>query len=427
MLKSSFSKALSSGGAGRLHFAAHSHHPWPDATFAAQQQAWLDAARYLDDKWEHLFTTVYPEAQRHVADALRLPDPRTLVFGPNTHELVLRVLSCLGPRPRVVTSDAEFHSAERQLRRLEEDCLVQVERVPSEPFASFPARLVEAARAAPTDLVFFSHVFFNSGAQVDDLAGLVAALPAQPLVVIDGYHGFLAVPTDLSALHGRAFYLAGGYKYAMAGEGACFLHVPDSELRPRDTGWYAAFGALTEKLSGRVPYAAGGARFLGSTFDPSGLYRFNAAMRWRQEVGLTVEQSLAHVHALQRRFVEGLRGMLEGPPAHPERSRGATGNSGAEVEQPRDPKRASPSTSLGVSGEPSARGFTLGELVVPIDEPLRGHFLTFRTPRAQAICAALKHLEVDTDARGDRLRFGFGVYHDDADVDALLARVRSLR
>jgi len=431
MLKSSFSKALSSAGPGRLHFAAHSHHPWPDATFEAQQQAWLDAARYLDDKWDHLFATVYPEAQRHVASALRLPDPGTLVFAPNTHELLLRILSCLGPGPRVVTSDAEFHSAERQLRRLEEEGLVQVERVPSEPFASFPARLVDAARAAPTDLVFFSHVFFNSGAQVDDLAGLVAALPPRPLVVIDGYHGFLAVPTDLSALHARAFYLAGGYKYAMAGEGACFLHVPDSDLRPRDTGWYAAFGALTGKRAGRVPYAAGGARFLGSTFDPSGLYRFNAAMRWRQEVGLSVEQSLAHVHALQRRFVAGLGGLLEGPTVHPERSRGAVGNSGTEVEQAGAPKRESPSTSLAVSGEPSPGGerqdFTLGELVVPIDDPLRGHFLTFRTPRAQAISTALKTLHVDTDARADRLRFGFGVYHDDADVDALLERVRSLR
>jgi selenocysteine lyase/cysteine desulfurase len=72
-------------------------------------------------------------------------------------------------------------------------------------------------------------------------------------------------------------------------------------------------------------------------------------------------------------------------------------------------------------------GFTLGELVVPIDDPLRGHFLTLRTPRAQAICAALKRLAVDTDARADRLRFGFGVYHDEADVDALLERVHTLR
>ena len=31
------------------------------------------------------------------------------------------------------------------------------------------------------------------------------------------------------------------------------------------------------------------------------------------------------------------------------------------------------------------------------------------------------------DARGDRLRFGFGVAQDEADVDALLGRLASLR
>jgi len=33
----------------RLHFAAHSHHPWPDVSFEAHQRAWLDAAEMMDD------------------------------------------------------------------------------------------------------------------------------------------------------------------------------------------------------------------------------------------------------------------------------------------------------------------------------------------------------------------------------------------
>ena len=41
-------------GDGRLHFAAHSHHPWPDVTFDAHQRAWLDAAELMDDKWERV-------------------------------------------------------------------------------------------------------------------------------------------------------------------------------------------------------------------------------------------------------------------------------------------------------------------------------------------------------------------------------------
>ena len=65
------------------------------------------------------------------------------------------------------------------------------------------------------------------------------------LIVVDGYHGYMALPTDLAAIEARAFYLSGGYKYAMAGEGVAFLHAPPGLVpRPRDTGWYAAFEAL---------------------------------------------------------------------------------------------------------------------------------------------------------------------------------------
>ena len=44
--KSLFSRALALSP-GRLHFAAHSHHLWPDASFEAQQQAWLDDTKQM--------------------------------------------------------------------------------------------------------------------------------------------------------------------------------------------------------------------------------------------------------------------------------------------------------------------------------------------------------------------------------------------
>ena len=50
-LKSHFGRFLSAAPE-RLHFAAHSHHFWPDVSFAAQQQCWDDAARLADAKWE---------------------------------------------------------------------------------------------------------------------------------------------------------------------------------------------------------------------------------------------------------------------------------------------------------------------------------------------------------------------------------------
>ena len=285
---------------GRLHVAAHSHHPWPDVTFDAQQQAWLDAARLMDDKWDEVFGAVLPEAAAHITGRLGLSDPEAIAFAPSTHSLVVRLLSCLTPPVRILTTDAEFHSFARQAARLEEDGLASAQRVAAEPFVTFPERFAEAAASGGHDLVYLSHVFFNSGYVVPDLAALVAAVPEpEPLVVIDGYHGFMAVPTDLSEVEGRAFYLAGGYKYAMAGEGACFAHCPPGYAeRPRDTGWFAGFAELSAGSSGKVGYAPGGARLLGATLDPTGLYRFNAVQHWLDGLGVTVADIHAHVAAI---------------------------------------------------------------------------------------------------------------------------------
>ena len=162
----------------------------------------------------------------------------------------------------------------------------------------------------------------------------------------------------------------------MAGEGAVFLHAPPGYApRPRDTGWYAAFGAL-ESGGTDVGYAPDAGRFLGATFDPVGLYRFNAVMDWLTGLGLTVADIHAHAHALQRRFIDGLDGL-----------------------------------------RPTA--LASGHLVVPLDEPDRGNFLTFRSERAGDLHRKLLEADVVTDWRGDRLRFGFGLYQDEDDVDRL--------
>jgi kynureninase len=371
----------------RLHFAAHSHHFWPDVTFAAQEQCWLDAARLADRKWETVFAEIVPAAQRHVARVLNLPDPATIAFGPNTHGFVMRLLSVFpaGKPIRVLTTDGEFHSFRRQIRRLEEDSLAEVTRIAVEPIATLAERLTAAAARGGHDLVFFSHVFFNSGYALPDLGAIVRAVPERDtVIVIDGYHGFLALPTDFGPISGRAFYMAGGYKYAMSGEGACFLHVPPGQApRPRDTGWFASFGTLETGDDGVVPYAAGGARFLGATFDPVGLYRFNAVMDWLAGLGVTVDAIHAHVHALQRALVDRL---------------------------------------------PALKLATLDprQLVVPIEQPDRGHFLTFRTADAEALHRRLLDAGIVTDYRGDRLRFGFGLYHDPEDIDRLCERLAAV-
>lgn len=366
----------------RLHFCAHSHHPWPDASFDAHQQAWLDAAELADAKWDKVFGEIVPSAQHHLARLLNLPDPATICFGTNTHEFLMRLLSGIEPRPfRVLTTDSEFMSFERQMRRLEEAGYAQVTRVPVEPWSSFAARFVDAAVDGGHHLVYFSHVFYNSGYWIEELAPLIEAVPStRSLIVVDGYHAFMAVPVDLGRIAARAFYLGGGYKYAMCGEGAAYLHCPPGQVpRPLDTGWYAGFGHLSHASSGAVPYADDGGRFWGATFDPTGLYRLNAVMDWVRRHQLSVSAIRAHVMELQRDFLAGL-------------------------DRRRHPVLAR------------------AHLIPPEPQP-RGSFLTFRHADAAALQARLLDAQVVTDVRGDRLRFGFGVYQDRLDVAELLRRI----
>jgi kynureninase len=370
----------------RLHFAAHSHHFWPDVARQAQIKAWDDAARLVDDKWAEVLETLWGSVSAEIARHLGLADPRTLVPAANTHELVVRLLSCCPTdRPvRIVTTDGEFHSFRRQSERLAEEGLAALLTVPAEPFATLAERLTAAASEHAPDLVFVSQVLFGSGFALVDLAGLVAALVAPDrLVVIDGYHGFLARPTDLAPIADRAFYIAGGYKYAMAGEGACFMHCPPGIApRPRNTGWFASFATLSSGDRG-VPYPADGWRFMGATFDPSGLYRLGAVLDWLAAENLDAGVMHAHAVALQEQLMAAMAARPVGP-------------------------------------------FVAERLVVSLAEPARGNFLAFEHPEAAAWYQRLRAAGIVTDVRETRLRLGFGLYHTAADVERLVARLRSL-
>jgi len=241
---------------------------------------------------------------------------------------------------------------------------------------------VTAARSGNHDLIFISQVMFGSG-RVFERAGELAALarPDGPWVVIDGYHAFMALeaPFDGDAAS-SAFYLGGGYKYAMSGEGCAFMHAPGGYgPRPPVTGWFAEFEDLTLP-PGSVGYARDAGRFLGATFDPSALYRFTAVRRMLAENGLTTARISAHSEKLQRQLLG----------------------------------------SLGASALGNA------ELLNPLDGAPHARFLAFRSPDAQRWYAQLKERNVITDVRGDVLRIGFGIYQDEEDVDRLVGHLGEL-
>ncbi|MDF2180407.1 aminotransferase class V-fold PLP-dependent enzyme [Aliiglaciecola sp. CAU 1673] len=374
-----FYQRFLSANRGKQHFACHSHHYWPDVTRDATLKYWDDSAAMVDDKWYHLFAEKLPAVQKHIAGILNTGHPHQIAFAPNTHELVMRILSCLDwQKPlKILTTDSEFHSFSRQINRLAENGNIQVERISTLPFDSFESRFRAALQAQEWDLVFFSQVFFNSGLAVSDLEGLVNAAPDSAIVCIDGYHGFMAMPTDLSRIAHRAFYLAGSYKYAQGGEGCCFVHVPvGCTLRPAYTGWFAEFGELDAVKTGQVGYSLDGMRFAGSTMDFSALYRLLAVFELFATQGLDVPKIHAYVQDLQQAFLSKLESIN-----HPQLNR--------------------------------------AHLLVQ-DLSHHGHFLTFKLDSAdivQALSAHLRQHGIVTDARGDRLRFGFALYHDKADYN----------
>lgn len=372
-----FTQALS---ASRLHFAAHSHHLWPDAALDGHEEAARDSAVLADQKWERILSEVLPRSQQEVAAELGVPDPGTIAFSSNTHDLIVRLFSAkerVGPI-RVLTSDGEFHSFRRQADRWEEAGTIERHVIPCEPYDTFGERFLVAMNEVSPDITFVSHVMFNSGLRLDDIEALAAyAKPDGPWVVIDGYHAFMAIPVDLSAVADRVFYLAGGYKYAMAGEGSCFMHCPPGFApRPAITGWYAAFGHLEKRVEG-VPYSSDGLRMMGATFDASALYRFNAVRAMLAENG--IDTAIATKHAAR------LRELLE---KH---------------------------LLAGISG-------SIGEatLLKPNAHGPEARFVALRDSRVGEWRAALAAHQVVVDTRDDVLRIGLGIYQDEEDVMRLI-------
>jgi selenocysteine lyase/cysteine desulfurase len=193
-------------------------------------------------------------------------------------------------------------------------------------------------------------------------------------VVIDGYHGFMALETDLSAVADRVFYLAGGYKYAMAGEGCAFLHAPPGfGPRPEITGWYAEFDDLSLP-PGSVGYAPDARRFPRRDLRSFG--------------NLPVRRGARHAAA----------GRTDAPPIS-RRMRAAL------------------------------RDALLAEL--PIEAELLNpgspaRFLALRSPEAARWKAQLEAEDVIVDVRGDVLRIGFGLYQDAGDLEGLIEALASL-
>jgi kynureninase len=362
----------------RLLLTGHSHQAWPDAGFDAQQRAWLDAAEFVDGKWEHA------EAQAALVRAgfarLLGVGAGEIALGQNTHELVTRWLSGLplAERPQLITTDAEFHSLRRQVDRLAEE-RVDVVKMTAAPAATLADRLA-AAVTSRTAAVMVSSVLFETAEIVPGLDALAAACARHGAhLLVDAYHHLNVVPFDIQRMGlADAFVTGGGYKYCQLGEGNCFLRVPpEARMRPVLTGWFAEFSALEDPTPGRVTYGPGASAFGGATYDPTSHYRAAAVFAFHTAQGLTPHR----LREISLRQVGMLQAAVEA------------------LDLRRDVARIEP---------------------MPGDR--RGGFLAVRAPDAVRIAHALRALGVFVDARGDVLRLGPAPYlRDDQLAEAVAA------
>jgi kynureninase len=363
--------------AERVLLTGHSHQAWPDAGFEAQQQAWLDAAEYVDDKWER--AAAQAEGVRAgFARLLGVPGDQ-VALGQNTHELVTRWLSALPlrERPRLVTTDGEFHSLRRQMRRLAEGPL-DVETLKAAPVETLAGRLAEAVDDG-TAAVLVSSVMYETAAIVPHLDLLAEACRRHGArLLVDAYHHLNVVPFDIAAMKlDDAFVTGGGYKYCQLGEGNCFLRVPPgARWRPLLTGWFAEFEALEAAAPDTVAYAAGAAAFAGATYEPTSNYRAAAVFAFHEAHGLTP----GRLRAISRQQVGLLQSAIE--------------------------------------------RFDLDPAVARVEsmaEDRRAGFLAVHTPAAADVARALRRRGVFVDARGDILRLGPAPYVSDEQIETAAA------
>ncbi len=364
----------------RLLFTGHSHQAWPDVAAEGQLEAFDAAAQSVDEKWELAFdkANVLRNYLREWYD-----DPEGFYcLSENTHILLVSWLSALGllsntnkNKPKIITTDGEFHSMYRQLHRLQEEG-IDVERLPVEPLDTFSQRLADCVDQR-TAAIMLSRVYFESALINPNLAVVAAIGRSNNIpVLIDDYHGTNVAPVSIRDAGLEDCYLVtGGYKYLQWGEGNCFLRFPGScELRPVITGWYASFSTLDQRrMNAPTQYDNGEQRFCTATYDPVSQFRAARVVEFFREQQLTPpvirQQYLAQLNLLRQLFL--------------------------------------------------TENFNSNVIRLRHEQALEhnGGFLALRTPYAAELKQMLLKHGVLTDSRGDILRFGVAPYITAAQIE----------
>jgi selenocysteine lyase/cysteine desulfurase/tryptophan 2,3-dioxygenase len=414
--------------ASKVAFLDHAWGKTPPSAHVAATKRQYALYQKGNAAWDTIFGDIMPEAIEHIRWILSPPEDSSVEFGHNSHELISRLISIKMEKLlvdgaamdgdndsvlRILTTDTEFYSFTRQMNRLLQvnSSRISIEYVPIEPLATFPARFADkVADSPPLDMIYVSHcVFSTQQTIVPDLTAFTTKISntlkqndnSDCFFVVDGYHGFGAIPTNLSCFK-DVFYVSGMLKHVGSGANCCFLIVPQSKidkLKPVFTGWIADPSVLAAESKGiqmgsDVGYVPGFTLQGGTpAFAPS-LMIFNEVMRRWKEKKITVDHAHEHVMALHRQFLAGIKELVDGS-----------------------------------AGGASCCWSSIADLV---EEESRSHTITFlvKSPTtAKNMVLFMGSFGVDIDSRKHYVRVGFGFNHHPEDVKRLLvacAKVASM-
>jgi len=257
------------------YYSLRGSHNWLDVTREATLQ-YNESERQSD-----VLSIKILGAQKEIAKLLNLCHPERIVFGQKPNELINQIIKNQAriknkKTIRVLTSDAETFSFE------DSDKLdFIVDKVATQPFDHFEKRLINQLlgqnKNEAYDIVYISHVFYNTGMVTKNLHEIAqAAYESETLLIVDGLYGFMAIPTDLGLFENKVFYLSGLNAYAQSGENCFFIACPEPIIV--DT----------------------------SLIDYSTLNRFESVLKLFKEISLSVEKIYNHIKFMQKNFRDHL-------------------------------------------------------------------------------------------------------------------------
>ena len=270
-----FSRVLSAHS-GTAYLANHSLGRPLDATFAnisRGAEAWADQ---LDSAWsdEHWMgeSTKYRSL---IAQLLGLSDYSCVVPKTSAGQGLRAVLNSFPVnRPiNVVATRGEFDSADFILKAYTEAGRANVRWVESSASEGsvpiFDASDILAVIDDSTDLVAVSAVMFGTGQILKGIEDIVVkAHQHSALVLVDTYHALGVFPFSMADL-GADFCVGGCYKYLRGGPGSCFLaiapHILSSGRKTLDTGWFAKRDTFKYERLDSAERGPGGDAWLEST------------------------------------------------------------------------------------------------------------------------------------------------------------------